>query len=784
MSTIAPTAFGELLRRHRHTAELTQEALAERAGLSVDGIQKLERGVTHPYRDTVQRLVTALQLAGAGEHAFREAATAPRQRRSLLAPLDPALPTPNLPHPLTSFVGRERDTAAVQHLLDRARLVTLTGPGGVGKTRLALAVAATLAETSAVEVGLVELAGLGDPDLIPSAIAAALGVEEHRPAPAILTLMTALRRRKLLLVLDNCEHLAAACARTAEALLLGCESVRVLTTSREPLGITGETVWRLAPLGLPAADAATLEELRRSAAGRLFLERAAAAHPTFRLPIEDIPVVARLCRRLDGLPLAIELAAPLVRALTLDEVTLRLDGQFRLLTGGRTAPTRQQTLRATMDGSYDLLDEPARVIFRRLAVFTGGWTLEAAEAVCSGDGIDREDVLAHLIRLVDQSLVVVEERPPGAGRYRMLETLREYAGERLLASGEDEALRARHAAYYLALADVGAAAPLELDLAAKRAMVALAATEHGNLRAAWRWLLDRQEVARGLGLVGALEQAGYRRGHLAEGQALLRTLLTADMEAEPSPAVVRALAGAAGLAHFCGGDYAAAQALAERLLAAQRRVGNRAGVAAALSMLALTRREQGDHLAARALLEESLAIQREVGDRAGIASTVNRLGEAAHALGDFAGARVLYEQARQLARAVGNPKLLPWPPHDLGCLALDRGDYPAARSLFAESLTIWREHADAIGTVYSLIAFAGLAAAEGRPERAMRLAGAATGLADAFGIRLAPTYRRGFERRLTAARQGLSAEAAATAWARGRALTLDQAVAGALDEDA
>src|SRR6185437_12923476 len=299
-------------------------------------------------------------------------------------------------------------------------------------------------------------------------------------------------------------------------------------------------------------------------------------------------------------------------------------------------------------------------------------------------------------------------------------------------------------------ADVGEAAPLALDLAAKRAMVALASTEHGNLRAAWRWLLDRREVARGLDLVGALDQAGYRRGHLAEGQALLRSLLAADAEPEPSPALVRALAGAAGMAHFCGGDYAAAQTLAERLLAAQRRLGDQAGVAAALSMLALARREQGDHLAARDLLEESLAIQREVGDRAGIASTVNRLGEAAHALGDFAGARDLYEQAWQLARAVGDPKLSPWPPHDLGCLALDRGDYPAARALLSEGLTIWRDHSDAMGTVYSLLAFAGLAADEGRPERAVQLAGAATGLADALGLRLAPTSRLGFERRLAA----------------------------------
>jgi len=405
------------------------------------------------------------------------------------------------------------------------------------------------------------------------------------------------------------------------------------------------------------------------------------------------------------------------------------------------------------------------------------------EVVCSGEGIDRDAVLPLLLRLVDQSLVVVEEATGGARRYHLLETVRAYAGERLQASRTDGTIRARHAAQYLALADMGEAAILETDLCARRTWLDLPEAEHDNLRAAWSWLVDRREVGQGLLHVGALGKYAYQRGHLAEGKAFLRTLLAINDPVNPSPALVTVLWSAAMLAQFHGGDYAAAQALAERCLDAQRRLSDRAGAAATLSLLAVTRREQGDQMAAHALLVESLAINREVGNRIGIAVALDRLGAVAHALGDFAAAHALYEQGGQLAREIDHPKLLPWSPHNLGCLALDQGDYATARSLLGKSLALWRNHADTLGIVYSLLAFASLAAAEGRPERALVLAGAATGIADALGARLVPTYRRGFERRMALAREGLSEAVATTAWSAGRAITLEQAVAAALEAD-
>ncbi len=785
-STSAP--FGALLKGHRLESGLTQEGLAARAGLSTRAVSDLERdGGRTPRLETVTLLAAALALPpdqrGALLAAARPAAGQILQAtHPALAADAPPLRSPgmspnNLPLQLTSFVGRERDVAAVRHLLDVARLVTLTGPGGIGKTRLALEVAAGLASGYADGVWLVELAALVDPGLVPPAIAAVMGVREQTQEAVLATLAAALHQRQALLVLDNCEHLVGACAAAAEALLQACARLRVLTTSRAPLGVAGETVWRLAPLAVPSDRAATADKLQRGAAVRLFLDRAVAADPTFGLAEPDAPAVARLCRRLDGLPLAIELAAPLVRVLTLDELARQLDDRFRLLVGGsRTALARQQTLRATIDWSDDLLDGPARALFHRLAVFAGGWTLEAAEAVCSGDGVDRDAVLALLVRLVDQSLVVVEEGAAGERRYRLLETLREYADDRLTASGEDGSVRARHAAHYLALADVGDAAIHEPDLIAKRRWLDLMETEHGNMRAAWGWLVDHRTIEQGLRHLGVLEKFGYRRGHLAEGQAFLRALLASGERVEPTPALVMALWSAAGLAQYYGGDYAAAQSLAEQCLDAQRRLGDRLGVAATLSMLALTRREQGDHTGARALLEESLAIYRELGHRVGMCIDLDRLGQVAHALGDYAGARALYEQAWQLNREVGNPKFLSWSLHNLGCLALDEGGYATARSLLAESLTIRRDHADTFGMVHSLVAFASLAASEGRPERAQRLAGATAALAEALGAQLVPTYRVGFERRLAIACQALSAAAAAAAWAEGWSMPLDQAI--------
>jgi predicted ATPase/class 3 adenylate cyclase len=349
----------------------------------------------------------------------------------------------NLPVQATSFIGRERDIAEIQRLLSSARLLTLNGAGGVGKTRLALQAAADLLETYGDGVWLVELAPLADPDLVPQTVAFALGVREEPGRPFTQTLADYLRNKKLLLLLDNCEHLVDACARLADTLLRSCPDLQILATSREALGVPGERTYRLPSLGLPdPARLPPMDVLAQFESVRLFRERAQLHQPAFAVTAANAPALAQVCHRLDGIPLAIELAAARVRSLPVEQIAARLDDRFRLLTGGsRTALPRQQTLRALMDWSYGLLTDGEKTLLRRVSVFSGGWTLEAAETVCAGDGVDDWEILDLLTRLVDKSLIVYEERD-GEARYRLLETVRQYAQERLQESGERSAVPA------------------------------------------------------------------------------------------------------------------------------------------------------------------------------------------------------------------------------------------------------------------------------------------------------------------------------------------------------
>lgn len=401
----------------------------------------------------------------------------------------------NLPRELTSFVGREREVAEVKRLLGMTRLLTLTGSGGVGKTRLVLRVASDLVGAFPDGVWLVELAGLGDPTLVPQATASALGVREQPGRSLLDTLIDVMRPRTCLLVLDNCEHLVAACATLANGLLRTCPGLTLLATSREPLGIAGESVWRVPPLTLPdgSGDDALADSpstLARYEAIRLFEERARAALPAFSLTNQNAPAVVQICRRLDGIPLAIELAAARSRGLAPEQLSTRLNDRFRLLTGGsRTALARHQTLRALVDWSYELLSEPERVLLQRLSVFAGGWTLDAAEVVCAGDDLETGDVLELLLQLVDRSLVLAEDtdagRTPGV-RYRLLETLRQYGAEKLYEAGDEDVMRGRHLSWCLGLAEVAGPSLRSRGTTDQDRRLDV---EHDNLRAALGWSL-------------------------------------------------------------------------------------------------------------------------------------------------------------------------------------------------------------------------------------------------------------------------------------------------------
>ena len=400
-------------------------------------------------------------------------------------------PPSNLPLQLSSFVGREKELAEVRRLLQDTRLLTLTGPGGCGKTRLAVVAANELLGRFEDGVWLVELAPLADPSLVPQAVASTLGVRERPGSSLAVALSDYLRTRKLLLILDNCEHLIDACAELAEAWLHSSPGLRVLATSREALGITGEVAWPVPSLSLPdLRRLPDLESLPRYESARLFVERTAAVRPDFTLTEQNASAVAQVCYRLDGIPLAIELAAARTKVLSVEEIAARLGDSFRLLAAGsRTAMPRQRTLHATMDWSHKLLGQKERVLFRRLSVFAGGFTLEAAESICAGEELQRDEVLELLSQLVDKSLVVAQERD-GAARYRLLETVRQYGRERLEEAGEAALVREQHAGHYLAVAEE---AEPELKGERQLAWLERLEQEHDNLRVAMAWLLWRGE---------------------------------------------------------------------------------------------------------------------------------------------------------------------------------------------------------------------------------------------------------------------------------------------------
>ncbi len=493
----APAGFGDLLRQHRLAAGLTQESLAERAGLSVHGIQKLERGATHPYLDTAQRLIVALQLGGIDEVLFKTAARpAPRRREphqsASASASEPA--RHNLPLSTTSFVAHAGQIERVTERLRDSRLLTITGSGGCGKTRLALEVARDLVSEFADGVWLIELAPLADASLVSQTIATALGIRDVPGRPAADLLTEYLRSRHALLVLDTCEHLIDTCAQVADTLLRSCAHVQLLATSRELLGVAGEATWRVTslsvvdPEGLADSGGDAAAKVMASEAGRLFVDRAQLVVPSFAITAHKAASVAQVCRRLDGIPLAIELAAACASMLSVDQIAARLDRRFRLLIGGnRTAVRRQQTLQATIDWSYQLLSEEERSLFRRLAVFADGWSLEAAEALGADAQQPAEDVLELLSRLVAKSMVVVDEPrddESGVNRYRFGETIRQFAQGKLDEADEAELARTRHCEFFLAWAE--RAAP---NVVGRDQLIWLGRldAEHDNLRAALEW---------------------------------------------------------------------------------------------------------------------------------------------------------------------------------------------------------------------------------------------------------------------------------------------------------
>jgi non-specific serine/threonine protein kinase len=777
--TAAPSlTFGDLLRRHRLAAGLTQEALAEQAGLSEHGIQKLERGVTHPYRDTLQRLLGVLNLSVDEQAQLRTAAALKATAHAPRVPAGADAAHHNLPIPVTSFIGREQEVQEVTRRLDNTPLLTLTGIGGCGKTRLALEVARTVLSRYPDGVWMVELAPIADPVLVSRQVAKTVGVQEVTDQRLTDTLIRALQNRQLLLVLDNCEHLLDACARLVDDLVHSCAHLKVLATSREALGLTGEVAWRVPSLQVPDAhELPTLQQLDSNPAVQLFVERATALLPSFALTDRSASATAQICRRLDGIPLAIELAAARILALSPEQIAARLDHRFRLLTGGsRAALPRQQTLRATMDWSYDLLTEPERVLLNRLAVFAGGWSLEAAEAVCTAEPIQQEDVLDLLSQLVSKSLVLADDLGDGARRYRMLETVRQYGRERLLAASEADAVHQRHATYFV---EFGKQLEPEELFPIGRAVASVEQLdqlerEQDNVRAALRWFIELQDAQHGLELVGFWHILWYRRGSLAEGRAWLQEILELPVARDDPDLRRRALPLMANMASRAA-DHEAALEGFEELLTAQQAAGDHRGAAWTLIKIADVHYLRAAYPQAWAYFEASRREATDSGDKVLKVVWCNLAGMAALCEGRYELARELAAEALSGVDAHSQPgaylQVL------LGNADLREGKYESANSRFRLGLEVALDVRDGVLLAHFMEGFSGLASALGEHERAVKLAGAAETVREAAGAPLHPAWRDLAEPWLAISRQALGEEACAAALAAGRRLTLERAVA-------
>jgi predicted ATPase/DNA-binding XRE family transcriptional regulator len=848
-------SFGYWIRRQRKALDLTQQGLAERVGCSVAAIKKIESDERRPSRQIAERLADILGVPAGQREMFLEVARGlrPVDQLSLAreaagttpAPLDTRKPfLHNLPIQLTSFVGREREMTEAKQLLANARLLTLIGPGGTGKTRLALQIAQEVLPVFTHGVWLVELAPLTDPSLIPQTVASVFELREAPNTPLTDILTNYLRAKQLLLILDNCEHLIAACAKLSADLLQVCPQLTIIASSREALGVSGETVYRVPSLSLPDPAQVTREALLESEAGRLFVERARAVQSHFALQDSNASAATQICHRLDGIPLALELAAARVAVFSTEEIATRLDDRFRLLTGGsRTALERHQTLRALIDWSHDLLSDEERRLFRQLSVFAGGWTFEAAEVVCSaplsqpGRGVGGEglDVLNLLTQLVNKSLVMVDAGARTEGtRYRLPETIRQYARDKLLDAGEAEQVRDRHLAFFLQFAET---AEPKLRGSEQLEWLERVETDHDNLRTALSWSLESGKSERALELAGALGYFWELRGYWSEGRKWLDDALAlAEREQSgrvaageiygPSraemaqrakvlyaagrirflslfdPHTSRTIVAeslrlwrelgdkwwmAVALEHvgfmFAAEDVQMARAHLEEGVSLARQVEDRWPLAMCLIRLAGALRT--DNATARRIREEGVAVARSVGDKSVLSQGVIGLVTDNLLEGNLTAAAPLAEEALAEARAIGSATHILLSLLQLVLIKCYQGDPAEAKRYCFEMLAFVRETGNSQWLLLVLLAFGEVASFGGQPQRGARLLVTAVALLRKRGIKISDEAERDVMvlRQAVERAQQLDPAAFEAAWAEGQQMTMEQALALATENE-
>ena len=762
---IAPRAFDllvALLERSGHL--VTKEQLLEQAWPGV----VVEENALHAQISALRKLLgpgMITTVPGAG-YRFDVGVTAISAEAK--SPAATAV-RHNLPKAFTSFVGREQQVTGLKGLLRQSRLLTLSGAGGCGKTRLALELAGQVSEDYADGVWLVELAPLADPDLISQTVAEALGLKERTGETFEQIIIGYLAGKRVLLVLDNAEHLLAGCAVLAQNLLQRCSQLSILATSRERLAVSGELSYRVPSLTVPdPRQKYTAETLAPYESARLFIERARLQQPHFAVTAQNATAIASICAHLDGIPLAIELAAARVRAISVEEVNQRLDRRFSLLADRSMATLpRQRTLRATIDWSYDLLSEPEKAVLCRASVFAGGFTIEAAERVLSGDAVEEVSVLDALISLTDKSLVQAEEHA-GTTRYGQLETVRQYGRDRSQERGEPPSCERAHLAYFLALAE---SAEAGLRGAERQAWMERLEAEHENLRAALTFASSPNvDPVAGLRFAGALFPFWLLGGHWGEGRGWLSRFLEVVPGDRAGSVRAKALNGAGTLAHFQE-DVKSARSFLEEGLAICRKLDDRRGIAATLNNLGITLSTVGDP-AARVLLEESLAIAREIGDRWGATRVLMTLAQALLDQGDSGAARVLAEEARDIQCQIGAQEDAL---ESVAAIALEQGDAAAGLTICRHALAtpIARHNAQLLLETATCAE-----SALGTFTRAAMIWGHAERLRQESGTPLRRFSRRRHERSVASARAALADDAAfEAAWARGAAMTTEQAIA-------